>query len=110
MCSNCHILFDHVTCPVLFFVPADLDFFIQFEKNDRKRRMREGIDTSSRRCPTVEDYRDHSINQGDITESDAGGLSCYQFDTAPGVFLRVRFRTRGMGLRCSDPARTSRVT
>jgi hypothetical protein len=75
LCQLCHRNFDDPYDNSFFFVPSDLNYFVAFEKDDRKRRRRlwrrEGS-LPDRICPTAETYKEHQIRQG--KEAESGGL------------------------------------
>ncbi|OJD17002.1 hypothetical protein AJ78_02891 [Emergomyces pasteurianus Ep9510] len=76
LCPTCHNQFDLATDPGFFFMPTDLQYFIQFELKDRERRranMEQGI-ISTREVPTRDLYRAHQVNQGIIPADSVGGL------------------------------------
>jgi hypothetical protein len=37
LCSACHTNIDHVYNPSFFFLPTDLNYFLNYERQDRKR-------------------------------------------------------------------------
>jgi hypothetical protein len=62
--------------PTFSFLPADPDYFIAREKEDRKRRQELGRRESTiptRLCPTVETYQAHQIHGG-VPGAELGGL------------------------------------
>lgn len=76
LCGTCHTNFDHVYNPSFFFLPTDLNYFINYERQDRKRRRRLGRRTGTipaRMCPTAQTYQDHQIHQG-VEGAEVGGL------------------------------------
>jgi hypothetical protein len=76
LCGTCHTNFDHVYNPSFFFLPTDLDYFLNFERQDRKRRRKLGRRTGTvpaRMCPTAQAYQDHQINQK-VEGAELGGL------------------------------------
>ncbi|OJJ50364.1 hypothetical protein ASPZODRAFT_13448 [Penicilliopsis zonata CBS 506.65] len=76
LCRNCHYKFDEASDPGLVFFPADLDYFIEFELQDRARRqrLRDKGRSPRRRAPTDKDYRQHQVEHGQITADADGGL------------------------------------
>lgn len=38
LCGTCHPQFDYALDPGFVFIPTDLDYFIDFELEDRQRR------------------------------------------------------------------------
>ncbi|KAG9236374.1 hypothetical protein BJ875DRAFT_233074 [Amylocarpus encephaloides] len=67
LCGTCHTNFDHVHNPSFFFLPTDLDYFLNYERQDRKRRRKLGHRTGiipARTCPTAQTYQDHQRHQG----------------------------------------------
>ena len=76
LCPLCHVQFDSALDPGFVFIPTDLDYFIDFELEDRKRRTAgapEGI-TLKREVPTAELYRKHQTENGAISRESIGGL------------------------------------
>lgn len=76
LCRNCHANFDDTGDPGFFFIPADLDYFIQFEQNDYARRIREaskGV-KAARICPDGASYLKHQAAAGAVLEDSSGGL------------------------------------
>ncbi|KAI4137543.1 MAG: hypothetical protein L6R39_007222 [Caloplaca ligustica] len=60
LCTLCHPPLDSIELPSWVFVPSNLDFFIEFEKEDFRRRMSDYKPNGEfpvRRCPPVELYR-----------------------------------------------------
>ncbi|KAL2808844.1 hypothetical protein BJX63DRAFT_435733 [Aspergillus granulosus] len=77
LCAKCHDEFDHALDPGFTFIPTDLDYFINFEIEDRQRRkkaMEAGNQNVARQVPTVDDYKNHQIAQGKIAPDALGGL------------------------------------
>lgn len=59
LCPTCHREFDDTQCPGFIFFPSDLQFFIDFERQDYERRgrwARNGYDTPTRVCPSAGQY------------------------------------------------------
>ncbi|PVH68593.1 hypothetical protein DL98DRAFT_522666 [Cadophora sp. DSE1049] len=76
LCGTCHTNFDHVYNPSFFFLPTDLDYFLNYERQDRKRRRRLGCRTGTipaRMCPTAQTYQHHQRRQG-VEGAGLGGL------------------------------------
>jgi hypothetical protein len=76
LCGTCHTNFDHVYNPSFFFLPTDLKYFLNYERQDRKRRRELGRRTGTipgRICPTAQTYQDHQRNQG-VEGTGLGGL------------------------------------
>ncbi|KAM3074483.1 hypothetical protein ACMFMG_002713 [Clarireedia jacksonii] len=76
LCRTCHTNFDHAYNPSFFFLPTDLDYFLNYERQDQKRRRKLGRRTGTipvRMCPTAQTYQDHQIHQG-IEGAELGGL------------------------------------
>jgi hypothetical protein len=75
LCQLCHHAFNDRYDKSFYFVPSDLNYFVAFEKDDRKRRRRlwrrEGS-LPDRICPTAETYKEYQMQQGKQVES--GGL------------------------------------
>jgi len=62
--------------PGFIFLPADLEYFIQYEKADQDRRREIGRCTGTipaRVSPTAESYRNHQIEAGAISSDTCGG-------------------------------------
>jgi hypothetical protein len=73
LCGTCHTNFDN---PSFFFLPTDLNYFLNYERQDRKRRRKLGRRTGTipaRMCPTAQSYQDHQILQG-VEGAGLGGL------------------------------------
>jgi hypothetical protein len=76
LCGTCHTNFDHVYNPSFFFLPTDLKYFLNYERQDRKRRRKLGRRTGTipgRMCPTAQTYQDHQRRQG-VEGAGLGGL------------------------------------
>lgn len=59
LCPNCHGEFDDIQYPGFIFFPADLQYFIDFEKDNYRRRevmAQNGETVPTRSCPFAEDY------------------------------------------------------
>lgn len=76
LCGACHLQFDYLSDPGFFFMPTDIDYFIEFEIEDRKRRRKEAQNGAmpGRKTPSAEMYRRHQLSRNQITESANGGL------------------------------------
>lgn len=77
LCPSCHVEFDLAIDPGYIFFPTDLQFFINYELADRKRRHLLSAESGllvKRQVPTAEDYKDHQIQNGSISPEDVGGL------------------------------------
>lgn len=77
LCPNCHLWIDHLDDPLLVFIPADLQFFIDFELDDQEKRKsaaREKGVLLPRTVPTSTMYKEHLLQQGKISEEAVGGL------------------------------------
>ena len=63
LCATCHGQFDYALDPGLIFLPTDLQFFIDAELEDRKRRRGLASDwvNIQREVPDAERYRNHQI-------------------------------------------------
>jgi hypothetical protein len=73
LCGGCHTQFDRDHDLGVIFIPTDLQYFIDFELDDRKRRST----TSSvldRKVPTSVMYRDHLMKNNKISEGATSGL------------------------------------
>jgi len=76
LCGTCHTNFDHVYKPAFFFLPTDLKYFLNYERQDQKRRRKIGRRTGTipaRICPTAQIYQDHQIKNG-VQGAELGGL------------------------------------
>ena len=76
LCGTCHTNFDHIYNPSFFFLPSDLNYFLNYERQDRKRRRKLGRRTGAipaRMCPTAQTYQDHQRHQG-VEGAGLGGL------------------------------------
>ncbi|TKA39991.1 hypothetical protein B0A49_13781, partial [Cryomyces minteri] len=76
LCPLCHRNFDDMVNPGFIFVPADLEYFIQYEEADQDRRREIGKRTGAvpiRVAPTAESYRDHQIRAEAIDAHACGG-------------------------------------
>ncbi|KAL5344740.1 hypothetical protein ACLOAV_010432 [Pseudogymnoascus australis] len=76
LCPLCHRNFDDMLNPGFIFPPADLEYFIQYEKADQDRRREIGRRTGTmptRVSPTAESYRNHQIETGAIPSDACGG-------------------------------------
>ncbi|KAL2349672.1 hypothetical protein BJ546DRAFT_1126454 [Cryomyces antarcticus] len=76
LCPLCHRNFDDMVNHRFIFVPADLEYFIQYEKADQDRRREIGKRTGTvpiRVAPTAELYRDHQIRAEVIDAHVCGG-------------------------------------
>ncbi|ESZ90637.1 hypothetical protein SBOR_8971 [Sclerotinia borealis F-4128] len=76
LCGTCHTNFDHVYNPSFFFLPTDLNYFLNFERQDRKRCRKLGHRTGTtpaRMYPTAQTYQNHQENQG-VEGARLGGL------------------------------------
>ena len=76
LCGTCHTNIDHVYNSSFFSLPIDLNYFLNYEQQDRKRRRKLGRRTSTvlaRICPTAQTYQNHKIQQG-VEGAESGGL------------------------------------
>jgi hypothetical protein len=71
MCANCHGSFDDGFDPGLAFFPADLSYFIEYEKRDAEER---NASERARQVPTAEEYRQYQVDQQKVPPSAKGGL------------------------------------
>lgn len=71
LCPSCHAHFDKIIDPGFAFIPTDLDFFINFEIQDRERRRQ--MQGARRRVPDSEAYRLHQTDNGTIPVDAPGG-------------------------------------
>ena len=68
LCGTCQPQFDCALDPRFVFIPTDLDYFIDFELEDRQRRRaaaEKGV-LSDRLVPTAEMYKLHEMTNGEI--------------------------------------------
>ncbi|KAF7588963.1 hypothetical protein BBP40_004965 [Aspergillus hancockii] len=72
LCGSCHTQFDRAHDPGFVFIPTDLEYFINFELEDRERRLTGNV--LSRQVPTSVMYRDHLIKEKKIPDSAVSGL------------------------------------
>ena len=73
LCAQCHTKFED---PGWVFYPADLEYFVAYEKNDYEHRVAEasrGIQRN-RSCPTATEYAIAQQQSGHISTSTVGGL------------------------------------
>jgi hypothetical protein len=76
LCPTCHVNFDTYEDPGLVIVPSNLEFFVQYEIADYKKReesARCGI-TELRTTPTASDYQKYQVQEGAIDRSANAGL------------------------------------
>lgn len=76
LCSQCHIKFDMMQDPGWTFFPSDLNYFIDYEANDYRRRVlaaSNGV-RESRLCPTATDYVTTQYQSGSVSPTAPGGL------------------------------------
>ena len=79
LCAACHGNFDHHLDPGFSFIPTDIQYFVEFELKDRRRREeaeREGKDGKElqRRVPSPTLYKQHQIEKGQVGADANGGL------------------------------------
>ncbi|KAE8389608.1 hypothetical protein BDV23DRAFT_194289 [Aspergillus alliaceus] len=72
LCGTCHIQFDRAHDPGFVFIPTDLQYFIDFELEDRERRL--ASNTLPRQVPTSVMYRDHLMKEKKIPDDTTSGL------------------------------------
>lgn len=72
LCGTCHTQFDRAHDPGFVFLPIDLQYFINFELEDRERRSTSNI--LRRQVPTSAMYRDHLMKEKKIPDSTSSGL------------------------------------
>ncbi|KAL3497009.1 hypothetical protein BJX62DRAFT_1139 [Aspergillus germanicus] len=66
LCPNCHTEFDRAHDPGFVFIPIDLEYFIKFEEKDKANRQdpaRPGMMSRQRHVPTIQEYRQHLVDQ-----------------------------------------------
>ncbi|CAG8899459.1 unnamed protein product [Penicillium egyptiacum] len=98
LCPTCHVEFDRFDDPGFVFIPADLQYFIDFELKDSEKRAlaaREG-NILPREVPTSTLYRDHLFEQGIISDRATSGL--YQPIFLKKYLLGGRFSPEEFGL------------
>lgn len=70
LCPICHYFCDRFEDPGFVFFPTDLQYFIDYELNDRElRRNTPGL---PRTVPSGQEYRQHLIQNGLLSESSTG--------------------------------------
>ena len=79
LCAACHGNLDHHLDPGFSFIPTDIQYFVEFELKDRRRREeaeREGKDGKElqRRVPSPTLYKQHQIEKGQVGADANGGL------------------------------------
>lgn len=78
LCKNCHTQFDDSANPGFVFLPSDLQYFINFEKDDfetRSQILQEQGYLRRRTCPTAERYEQHLRDTQQLMGGvDLGGL------------------------------------
>ena len=81
LCASCHRNFDHHLDPGFSFIPTDIQYFIEFELEDRKRREvaeQEGKEGKElQRCvrvPSATLYKQHQFEKGEVGPDANGGL------------------------------------
>ncbi len=93
LCGLCHANFDDIYYPGFFYLPIDLEYFIETEKKNfaiRKSYLEATGQYMPRVSPNAGQYLMHQIQQGVVPENAIGGL--YQrytlrnyFPSEPGV-------------------------
>lgn len=76
LCKTCHGQFDCCLDPGFLFIPTSLQFFIDFELNDRQRR-KEAADRGEnlrRQTPSSEQYKAEQVSKQLIPADAKGGL------------------------------------
>ncbi|KAJ5933853.1 hypothetical protein N7454_006182 [Penicillium verhagenii] len=76
LCKSCHCQFDNTSNPGIVFFPADLTFFIEWEKSDqalRKEAAKNGAPVR-RHPPTAADYKAYQVGQAEVDPTSIGGL------------------------------------
>ncbi|TID21234.1 hypothetical protein E6O75_ATG04629 [Venturia nashicola] len=76
LCPLCHVNFDDISAPGFVFFPADLQYFINFERSDYMRREAGAARGTrlKRVCPNAIDYKQHQVDSGEADEDTIGGL------------------------------------
>lgn len=72
LCLSCRHHFYSRSEPEFFFLPIDLQFFIDFELRDRLRRSTDG--SLLRQAPTSVMYKLHLLEEGKIPANESGGI------------------------------------
>lgn len=75
LCASCHKHFDQISKPGWIFLPTDLDWFINWERKDYKRRRMAFSETGrrlSRIFPAAGDYEEHMQSSGGLKDTDGG--------------------------------------
>ncbi|KAJ5680162.1 hypothetical protein N7536_011301 [Penicillium majusculum] len=73
LCGSCHTQFDRDHDPGIIFIPTDLQYFIDFELDDRKQRSTT-TSVLHRNVPTRVMYKDHLMKNNKILEGATSGL------------------------------------
>jgi hypothetical protein len=73
LCPDCQLASSDPTTPSFIFFPSDLEYFIEYERHDQRRRHK-GTTVSPRRCPSAADYAEFQVMTGAITSVAKGGL------------------------------------
>lgn len=77
VCPTCHANFDTMVDPVFILIPTDINYFIEFEGNDRDRRQRTREvhgKTPQGEFPTTAQYKEHQTAQGLVPPDAVRGL------------------------------------
>ncbi|KAL8933549.1 MAG: hypothetical protein Q9216_006318 [Gyalolechia sp. 2 TL-2023] len=93
LCPTCHVLFDAHDFPGWVFLPTDLQYFVDFEKQDFERREKHYNESGKWPVRLVPSARDYSQHQADLLpQEDIGGI--YRR-----LFFHSRSSTDRVGLR-----------
>ncbi|PYH88164.1 hypothetical protein BO71DRAFT_284550, partial [Aspergillus ellipticus CBS 707.79] len=75
LCPNCYRQFGLAEDPGLVIIPTDLQYFIDFEVENSKKRLLAANEGKflPRRVPTAAMYRDHLVKRGIISDEATSG-------------------------------------
>ncbi|PLN78865.1 hypothetical protein BDW42DRAFT_174029 [Aspergillus taichungensis] len=76
LCPTCHSQFDNHLDPGFVFVPKDLQYFIDYEREDHERRKNAIIEGACAQIhvPTAAMYKEHQSKKGVIQSDATAGL------------------------------------
>jgi hypothetical protein len=76
LCKSCHCQYDNAYNPGIVFFPADLEFFIEWEKADQARRKEAAQNGAHvrRSPPTAAAYKARQVEQARVDPNSIGGL------------------------------------
>ena len=86
LCPPCHGQFDCHIDPGLVFIPTDLQYFIDFELNDKERRKRAAEEGNfmKREAPNSDMYKLHQVSKGLLALMLPGAMHAY-WSLGPGA-------------------------